>query len=228
VSQLDVSSLEEMQTFTAFAAEKLGPIDLLVNNAEIMLSPLHELMIDVNIRGVLHGIAAGLPEMRARQLGQIVSVSSIGGHHVWPARAAYSGTKFTVLAISERPAPENHDVRVMVISPHVVESELAHTISGAAKRGKTSAKSRSRRCHAYAWNNPRTRAEGDHRRPPRIPKIRIISAARLIKAWRIRAKPIVGGISLRLAPPMKRRTYRKRDFPLDQIAGISNPAQLYS
>jgi NADP-dependent 3-hydroxy acid dehydrogenase YdfG len=78
VSQLDVTSLEEMQTFTAFAAEKLGPIDVLVNNAGIMLSPLHELMIDVNIRGVLHGIAAGLPKMRARKFGQIVLPSRKG------------------------------------------------------------------------------------------------------------------------------------------------------
>jgi NADP-dependent 3-hydroxy acid dehydrogenase YdfG len=91
-------------------------------------------MIDVNIRGVLHGIAAGLPEMRASKFGQIVSVSSIGGHHVWPACAAYSGTKFAVLAISERLRLENHDVRVMVISSRMVESELAHTISAAGAR----------------------------------------------------------------------------------------------
>jgi len=92
---LDVTSLEDMRAVAAFAVEKLGPIDVLVNNAGIMpLSPLHELkidewnrMIDVNIRGVLHGIAAVLPEMRARKSGQIINISSIGGHHVWPTCA---------------------------------------------------------------------------------------------------------------------------------------------
>ena len=69
-----------------------------------------------------------------RKFGQIVSVSSISGYHVCPACAAYSGTKFAVLAISERPGLENHGVHVMVILPRVVESGLAHTISDTGAR----------------------------------------------------------------------------------------------
>jgi NADP-dependent 3-hydroxy acid dehydrogenase YdfG len=88
----------------------------------------------VNIRGVLHGIAAVLPEMRARKSGQIINLSSIGGHQVWATCAVYSGTKFAVLAISEGLRLENTDVRVTVISPGVVESELADTISDQGTR----------------------------------------------------------------------------------------------
>ncbi len=139
---LDVTSLEDAKDFAAFAEEKLGPIDVLVNNAGIMpLSPLHELkidewnrMIDVNIRGVLHGIAAVLPKMRDRKSGQIINISSIGGHQVWATCAVYSGTKFAVLAISEGLRLENQDVRVTVITPGVVESELADTISDESAR----------------------------------------------------------------------------------------------
>lgn len=134
---LDVTSLEDMQAFAAFATEKLGPVDVLINNAGVMpLSPLHELkidewnlMIDVNIRGVLHGIAAVLPGMRERKAGHIINLSSIGGHQVWPTCAVYCGTKFAVIAMSEALRLENKDVRVTVVSPGVVESELAHTIS---------------------------------------------------------------------------------------------------
>jgi NADP-dependent 3-hydroxy acid dehydrogenase YdfG len=115
---------------------------VLVNNAGIMpLSPLHEVkvdewnrMIDVNIRGVLHGIAAVLPGMRARKSGHIINLSSIGGHQVWADCAVYCGTKFAVLAISEGLCLENPDVRVTVISPGVVESELADTISDESAR----------------------------------------------------------------------------------------------
>jgi NADP-dependent 3-hydroxy acid dehydrogenase YdfG len=139
---LDVTSLDDMKAFAAFAGKAFGPIDVLVNNAGIMpLSPMHELkidewnrMIDVNIRGVLHGIAAVLPGMRARKSGHIINLSSIGGHQVWPTCAVYSGTKFAVLAISEGLRQENTDVRVTVISPGVVESELADTISDPATR----------------------------------------------------------------------------------------------
>ncbi len=90
--------------------------------------------IDVNIRGVLHGIAAVLPGMRARKSGHIINLSSIGGHQVWADCAVYCGTKFAVLAISEGLCLENPDVRVTVISPGVVESELADTISDESAR----------------------------------------------------------------------------------------------
>jgi len=140
---LDVTSVEDTQAFADFALEKFGRIDVIVNNAGVMpLSPLHELkiaewnqMIDVNIRGVLHGIAAVLPHMQSRKSGQVINVSSIGGFQVWPTCAVYSGTKFAVRAISEGLRLENKDVRVTIISPGVVESELAHTISDPETRG---------------------------------------------------------------------------------------------
>ena len=139
---LDVASMESMQSFADFALEKFGKIDVILNNAGVMpLSPLHELkinewnqMIDVNIRGVLHGIAAVLPHMQERKSGHIINVSSIGGFQVWPTCAVYSGTKFAVRAISEGLRLENKEVRVTIISPGVVESELAHTISDPGTR----------------------------------------------------------------------------------------------
>ncbi|MGF1574280.1 MAG: SDR family oxidoreductase [Sumerlaeia bacterium] len=140
--ELDVTRLEDMKEFADFALSAFGQIDVLLNNAGVMpLSPLHELkidewnrMIDVNIRGVLHGIAAVLPHMQARKSGHIINVSSIGGFQVWPTCAVYSATKFAVRAISEGLRLENKEVRVTIISPGVVESELAETISDAGTK----------------------------------------------------------------------------------------------
>ncbi len=139
---LDVTDLSDVQAFANYALQVFGPVDVIVNNAGVMpLSPLHELkveewnrMIDVNIRGVLNGIAAVLPQMRARKSGQIINVSSIGAHRVSPTAAVYCATKFAVNAISEGLRQENTDVRVTVISPGVVESELANTITDPATR----------------------------------------------------------------------------------------------
>ena len=137
---LDVTNLADVRTFTEFALKKFSKIDVIINNAGVMpLSPLAELkidewnrMIDMNIRGVLHGIAAVLPHMTARKAGHVINLSSIGGFQVWPTCAVYSGTKFAVRAISEGLRLETKDIRVTIISPGVVESELASTITDPA------------------------------------------------------------------------------------------------
>jgi NADP-dependent 3-hydroxy acid dehydrogenase YdfG len=142
-ASLDVTDLEDVRAFAGLALEKFGRIDVIVNNAGVMpLSPLEALkidewnqMIDVNIRGVLHGIAAALPVMKKQGSGQVINVSSIAGHQVWPTCAVYSATKYAVIAISDGLRQENSDIRVTVISPGVTTSELAHTITdpGTAK-----------------------------------------------------------------------------------------------
>jgi NADP-dependent 3-hydroxy acid dehydrogenase YdfG len=131
-----------MQQFVAFAEATYGPVDVIVNNAGVMpLSPLNALkvdewnrMIDVNVRGVLHGIAAVLPGMEARGKGQVVNVSSIGGHAVSPTAAVYCATKYAVRAISDGLRQETDRIRVTVISPGVVESELADSITDDSAR----------------------------------------------------------------------------------------------
>ncbi|MEZ2295300.1 SDR family oxidoreductase [Variovorax sp. RCC_210] len=139
---LDVTRLEDMQQFVAFAEATYGPVDVIVNNAGVMpLSPLNALkvdewnrMIDVNVRGVLHGIAAVLPGVEARGKGQVVNVSSIGGHAVSPTAAVYCATKYAVRAISDGLRQETDRIRVTVISPGVVESELADSITDDSAR----------------------------------------------------------------------------------------------
>jgi NADP-dependent 3-hydroxy acid dehydrogenase YdfG len=91
-------------------------------------------MVDVNIKGVLNGIAAVLPMMEARGSGHIVSVASIGAHRVSPTAAIYCATKYAVWAISDGLRQETDRLRVTVISPGVVTSELADTISDEAAR----------------------------------------------------------------------------------------------
>jgi NADP-dependent 3-hydroxy acid dehydrogenase YdfG len=135
---LDVTRLDSMHAFVAFAEDIHGRVDVIVNNAGVMpLSKLDALkvdewnqMIDVNIRGVLHGIAACLPGMQQRRSGQVINISSIGGHAVSPTAAVYCATKFAVGAISEGLRQEvGGDIRVTVISPGVTTSELADAIA---------------------------------------------------------------------------------------------------
>ncbi|WP_313702566.1 SDR family oxidoreductase [Achromobacter sp.] len=134
---LDVTSAEDTRDFVRGAEAAYGQVDVIVNNAGVMpLSPLNSLkvdewdrMIDVNIRGVLHGIAAVLPGMERQGHGQVINVSSIGGLAVSPTAAVYCATKFAVRAISDGLRQETDKIRVTVVCPGVVESELADTIT---------------------------------------------------------------------------------------------------
>jgi NADP-dependent 3-hydroxy acid dehydrogenase YdfG len=141
---LDVANLDDVRAFADFAEAEFGQIDVIVNNAGVMpLSPLSALkvhewnwMIDVNIRGVLHGIAAVLPKMEAQGHGHVVNVSSVGGFVVQPTAAVYSATKFAVRAISEGLRKETDKIRCTCVYPGVVASELAETISDDTARDR--------------------------------------------------------------------------------------------
>ena len=135
---VDVTQRADMQAFVDFAVNQHGRVDVIVNNAGVMpLSRLDALkvdewdqMIDVNIRGVLHGIAAGLPLMQQQKSGQFINIASIGAYTVSPTASVYCATKFAVRAISEGLRQEvGGDIRVTVISPGVTESDLAESIS---------------------------------------------------------------------------------------------------
>jgi NADP-dependent 3-hydroxy acid dehydrogenase YdfG len=141
---VDVRQQAQVQALVDFAREKFGRVDVIINNAGVMpLSVMEELkvdewerMIDVNIKGVLYGIAAGLPLMKRQGFGHFINISSIGGHAVYPTAAVYCATKYAVRAISEglRQEQLDGDIRVTIISPGVVESELADSISDPAAR----------------------------------------------------------------------------------------------
>lgn len=137
---LDVTSLGDFQGFVAFARAAFGTIDVIVNNAGLMpLAPLEALkvdewnrMIDVNIRGVLHGIAAGLPVMKEQGYGHFVNVSSIAAHASLPTAAVYCATKAAVNMISGGLRQESSQIRSTIVSPGATESELAEATTHAA------------------------------------------------------------------------------------------------
>jgi len=136
----DVVSSEDMQNLAKITLNTYGRIDVLINNAGVMpVSQLHELrvekwdqMIDVNIKGVLYGIASVLPTMREQQSGHIISLSSTAGYQVAPTSAVYSATKFAVRAISEGLRQEESPtsrIRSTVIAPGLTNTELFNSIT---------------------------------------------------------------------------------------------------
>ncbi|MEN8447761.1 MAG: SDR family oxidoreductase [Cyanobacteria bacterium J06555_13] len=134
----DVSDRAQVEAIAKATKEAYGRIDVLVNNAGLMpLSPLSALkvdewdtMVDVNIKGVLYGVAAVMPIMKERKSGHIINLSSVAGHKVFPGGVVYCATKFAVKAISEGIRLESDgDIRSTNISPGAVATELTSTIS---------------------------------------------------------------------------------------------------
>jgi NADP-dependent 3-hydroxy acid dehydrogenase YdfG len=128
----DVADRAQVQALADATLETYGRIDVLVNNAALMpVSPLDQIkvdewdqIIDVNLKGVLYGIAAVLPTMRQQKSGHVINLSSIGGHKVFPGAAVYCATKYAVRAISEGLRLEsNGEIRSTIISPGAVATE---------------------------------------------------------------------------------------------------------
>jgi NADP-dependent 3-hydroxy acid dehydrogenase YdfG len=137
--ETDVTDIEQVRRLVDGAVERHGRIDVIINNAGLMpLSPIErgkvedwDRMIDVNIKGVLYGIAAALPHMKAQKSGHIINVSSVAGHKVRPGSTVYSATKTAVRVLSEglRQEVKPYGIRTTIISPGAVESELAESVT---------------------------------------------------------------------------------------------------
>jgi len=135
--ELDVTDGADFDAFVEAAETRFGRVNVLVNNAGVMpLSPLAALkrdewkrMVDVNIHGVLNGIAAVLPRFVAQRSGHVVNVASVAAHMVMPTAAVYCATKHAVRAITEGLRQEHDEVRSTLISPGVVATELGHDIT---------------------------------------------------------------------------------------------------
>lgn len=140
--KVDVTDLTSFKAAIDEAEVKFGPVDLLVNNAGVMLlgnaitqNPQEwQQMLNVNVMGVLNGVQSVLANMVKRNHGTIVNISSIAGRKTFPDHAAYCATKFAVHALSENIRGEiaGSNVRMTIIAPGVVETELlSHTTSAA-------------------------------------------------------------------------------------------------
>ncbi len=139
--ETDVTNKDQVKALVDKTVETHGRIDVILNNAGLMpLSPIERLkvdewdrMVDVNIKGVLYGIAAALPHMQRQKSGQIINVSSVAGHKILSSGAVYSATKFAVRALSEglRQEVKPYNIRVTIISPGAVATELIDQISEA-------------------------------------------------------------------------------------------------
>lgn len=135
----DVTDYDQVKKLVEAAVQTYGRVDVIINNAGLMpSSPLERLkiddwnrMIDVNIKGVLYGIAAALPYMKEQKAGHIINVSSVAGHKVRAGAAVYAATKHAVRALSEglRQEVKPYNIRTTVISPGVVASELPNTVT---------------------------------------------------------------------------------------------------
>ncbi|WP_175839375.1 SDR family oxidoreductase [Burkholderia anthina] len=139
ILETDVTRRDAVQRLVDRAIDAHGRVDVMLNNAGLMpssmLERLHvhewDQMIDVNIKGVLYGIAAVLPHMIKQKSGHVINVSSVAGHKVGPGGTVYAATKHAVRVISEglRQEVKPHNIRTTIISPGAVATELTQTIT---------------------------------------------------------------------------------------------------
>lgn len=137
--ETDVTNRDQVKALVDAAVTKFGRVDVLINNAGIMPQSLLEQlrlddwdqMIDVNLKGVLYGIAAVLPHMKEQKSGHIINVSSVAGHRVGPGGAVYSATKTAVRVLSEglRQEVKPYNIRTTIISPGAVATELPQSVT---------------------------------------------------------------------------------------------------
>jgi NADP-dependent 3-hydroxy acid dehydrogenase YdfG len=139
IVRMDVTNRAEVDSLVKRAIEVHGRVDVMLNNAGLMpQAPLEKLdvadwgrMIDVNLKGVLYGIAAALPHMQRQKSGHFINVSSVAGHKVGPGFAVYAATKHAVRALSEglRQEVKPYNIRTTVISPGAVATELPNSVT---------------------------------------------------------------------------------------------------
>jgi NADP-dependent 3-hydroxy acid dehydrogenase YdfG len=134
----DVKRREDLTALINLAIEQYGQLDVLISNAGVMpIGPLDDLkvddweeMIDVNLKGVLFGIAAALPVFRKQGFGHFINIASTAAHKVVATQSVYAGTKFAVRAISEGLRQEAGDkLRVTVISPGYTATNFADNVT---------------------------------------------------------------------------------------------------
>jgi NADP-dependent 3-hydroxy acid dehydrogenase YdfG len=146
--RLDVKRRGDLRDFVSLACERFGKLDVLVSNAGIgPISPLDDLrveeweeMVDINIKGVLYGIAAALPVFRRQGFGHFVTTGSTAAHRTVPSQAVYSATKFAVRALTEGLRQEaGEKLRVTIVSPGFVRTDFVDTVTNPEVRAQLAA-----------------------------------------------------------------------------------------
>jgi len=146
--RLDVKRRGDLRDFVSLACERFGKLDVLVSNAGIgPISPLDDLrveeweeMVDINIKGVLYGIAAALPVFRQQGFGHFVTTGSTAAHRTVPSQSVYSATKFAVRALTEGLRQEaGEKLRVTIVSPGFVRTDFVDTVTNPEVRAQLAA-----------------------------------------------------------------------------------------